>query len=255
MLMKKRIVFIFILALSFSICGCNTASKTEQASDKYENLISFLEQENFSEALNFIYAMEGSSESTTKVSPEDYGNFSGLISLLEKGKYDDAMSYVLLLMSNPTENDKTLTYWASTPDTSQDQTIKLENPVTILDNEYLKLEIVEEFQVFMKSTDRLEKGITIKATNKYDKKLDIRFRDTYSGENEVRLTQDGGKGEMPEAGKVTYLTYYTRRILGSEDTPIEDIHEIYNMEGKIEVHEYYEPKASRYLDIFSFSLS
>ena len=123
--------------------------------------------------------------------------------------------------------------------------VKLDEPILLLDNAYARVEIVEFYQDRKNWVDekgsRIEMGITVKTTNKHDKKLLVNLRDLYIGDKQIKTCMDDGS-IMPVPGKSVYNGFLLWNHQGHDDMNLEDINELFQLEGRIEIKEYVEDR-------------
>ena len=220
--MKKILCFLLAVIILLSLCACSTVSEDQKLLSKYKNLIS----------------------------------------LLEDGEYETAI--VLIRSMSPVQ----ITEATSVPDTvetteakepeNEEKLIKLDNPIVILDNQYIRMEVIEVFQENVnwagKNTPSLEKGLTIKTTNKTDYDFLVDLDDLFIGDNQVKdIMMDGSIS--PVAHKSEFNSFRIQNHLGREDTPLDSIDDIFRLGGKIEVNKYIASNQITEIGIYEFSLS
>ena len=136
--------------------------------------------------------------------------------------------------------------------------VKLDEPILLLENEYVKMEITEFYQERVNWADekgsRIEMGITVKTTNQHDKKLSVDLKDLYIGDKQIKVCMQDGS-IMPVAGKSVYNGFLIWDHQGHEDMNLQDINELFALEGRIRVREYAEEHRTEDLGEYPFYVS
>ena len=115
--------------------------------------------------------------------------------------------------------------------------------VVLFDDDYVT---IKASQFFKKEwADRTDACFELKVTNNLDR--DINFTiyggDVYLGDEEVMaVSMDGNAGPAP--GKTNQYTYTVSRQSGGEETPVESLDELYDLNGTITINVYSEDKSS-----------
>ena len=135
---------------------------------------------------------------------------------------------------------------------------KLDEPILLVDNAYVRVEIVEFYQDRKNWVDekgsRIEMGITVKTTNKHDKKIGVDLRDLYIGDKQIKTCMEDGS-ILPVPGKSVYNGFLIWDHQGHDDMNLQDINELFLLEGRIEVREYVEEHRTEKLGEYPFYVS
>ena len=138
---------------------------------------------------------------------------------------------------------------------NQSNSDKLEKPIVLLDNDVVKIEIIELFeeQSSYRGKNTIEKGFTTKTTNKTDEIHLFQLVSLYIGEEQMDLVCLDTLAEPP-ANKTSINSFYIRVKDGKESSPLDDINRIYELEGEVRM-ENRENNRWSFGETFNFSLT
>lgn len=138
------------------------------------------------------------------------------------------------------KNDKEIQFTDGTIVEESDNEIQFGDDTVILENDIARVELVNFYQEEYNGT--IEKYITLKVTNKCEREFLFDLGRIYIGDEAVRWwAQDGNWGPIPgKSGCYSYEIVHE----DADDTPIDSMDLLFELEGIIELAVYDEARES-----------
>ena len=115
------------------------------------------------------------------------------------------------------------------------KTIEFLDSVIIAEDENIKIELVNFYEKSWAS-DNVDKYVTFKCYNKSANELTANLREAYINDEGASIAVAGGTGNDIASNKSKNFVYIISKSTGSVPTPLDNLEDLYKLDGTFEVY-------------------